>query len=203
MLRRRPIVPLALVLLSSIGRPAGAQQRRSHLGLAGSGAVESYAGVQRLERGLTAAEIGASLDLGWIGAPRVRLVGDVSLIGLRRSEIDPTDTTRYSSLIYDLSANVGAVALGGTATSRLVPYATFAVGVHALASAYQRVSLDQRYNGNRFGISGGVGLRSWLSSSGRGGAFLEGRRTYVHNMNRWGARLGATMYFGEMTRPSH
>jgi hypothetical protein len=198
--RLLPVFCTTLAVLPHHDLPA--QRSRSHLGLAATGAVESYAGVARVQRGMTAAEVGASLDVGWLGSPRVRLVGDVSLVGSRRSDIDPADTLRYSSAIYDLSAGVGTVVLGGAPTSRVTPYASLGVGVHALASTFKRVNLDAPYNGNRFGIDAAVGLRTWLSPSGRAGAFLEARRTYVLNMNRWGVRAGATLYFADLRRPA-
>jgi hypothetical protein len=74
--------------------------------------------------------------------------------------------------------------------------------VHALSSTFGVVELDERYNANPFGVDVAAGLRAWVSSSGRAGLFVEGRRVIAANVNANVLRVGALVFYRDLVRPN-
>jgi hypothetical protein len=191
----------ALCLLTPL---AGAQMSAAPsgpgLGLAYVGALGMYGGLVEVQRGARGGEVGGMIDLGSIRSPRIRLTGDASFLFASYSEFVPQEDRRYSGEIFDLSLSVAILALGGSPRGHVVPYASLGAGVHALSSSYQSTILDERYNANRLGLTGAAGVRWWSGRGGRYGGWLEARRTYALDMNRWGIRLGIERHFGQLSR---
>lgn len=142
------------------------------------------------------------LDVGWIGSPRLRLVGDATWFIGELSEFVPQDDRSYSGAVFDLSASVSLLALGGSATARFAPYLSAGVGVHALSSAFGTPALDQRYNANRFALTEGAGFRLWVGRSGSMTLFAEGRAHQLTDVSRWSVRAGVLRNFGALVRPT-
>ena len=192
---------LALFVLTPL---AGAQMSAAPsgpgLGLAYVGSLGIYGGVMEAQRGARGGEVGGMIDLGSIRSPRIRLTGDASFLFASYSEFVPEEDQEYSGKIYDLSLTVAILVLGGPPRGHFVPYASLGAGVHALSSSYQSTILDERYNANRLGLTGSAGVRWWSGRSGRYGGWLEARRTYALDMNRWGMRIGVERHFGELAR---
>jgi hypothetical protein len=173
----------------------------SNLGIGGAGAFGFHAGYPKVERSSGGFEAGGFMDLGWIRAPRFRLQGEVDFLRASLTErVEVLDTT-FHGVFYDLTSTVSVVVLAGSATQRLVPYLTAGIGVHGLSSAFGALALDRRYNSNPFGSHLGLGLRLWLSGSGRNGAFVEARRVIAENVNRSSVRGGAMVFFRDLIRP--
>jgi hypothetical protein len=191
-----------LLLQLLISALAAGQSSGTALGLRYVGSLGAYAGAVTVQRGAPGGEAGAFIDLGNVRSPRLRLVGDASFLFASLSEFVPQDDRTYSGEIFDLSGTVSLLAIGGSPGARCAPYGSLGVGVHALSSSYGSLVLDQRYNANRFGLSGAAGLRWWTGRDGRNGVTLEVRRTYALNVNRWSLRAGAVLNFGSLARPA-
>ncbi len=198
------LVLIELVLLPVAGPTVGsigAQATRAHVGVTASGGVGVFAGGGRASHDVTGGEVGALVDLGWIWTPRVRLTGDAVWFAGPHREYVPQDDESYKSTVYDLAGTVSLRLLGGSSTSRLVPYASVGLAVHALSSSFGTLPLDQRYNANRFGATAGVGVERWIGPAGRHSVWLEGRVQGVTDVSRWTARVGWVRHFSSMTRP--
>src|ERR1700741_1587011 len=94
------------------------------------------------------------------------------------------------------------MAQSGSVSSRQVAYASVGFSIHALSSSFHSVPLDQRYNANRFGITGTVGGRFWIGEKGQQALFLEARESAVSEMTRWTLRSGFLYNFGPLRRPA-
>jgi hypothetical protein len=191
-------------LLLLIGtHAAGAQEHpTSHTGLAAVGALGFSVGRVNVERHAVGFDAGGLIDLGWVRSPRLRLQGEVDYMRASLTQFILTRDQSYHDFIYDLSTTVSAVYLAGGEHQRVVPYLTAGLAVHALSSTFGVVELDQLYNANPFGFHAGAGVRIWLSSSGRNGMFIEGRRVVAQNVIRTSARLGALVFFGDLIHPA-
>ncbi|MFN8574039.1 MAG: hypothetical protein U0132_18425 [Gemmatimonadaceae bacterium] len=193
---------LALVVATVLsGGPVGAQATRAHVGLTASGGLGVFGGGGQATHDLTGGEAGALVDLGWIWSPRVRLTGDAAWFAGPHREFVAQDDRSYKSTVFDLTGSVSLRLLGGSASSRLVPYLSGGFAIHALSSSFGTLPLDQRYNANRFGVLGAVGMERWIGSSGRQSVWVEWRVQEVTDASRWTARVGWTRHFAAMARP--
>jgi hypothetical protein len=179
-----------------------AQQPKAQLGLAAAGSLGFVGGGGSATHGLEGGEAGLVVDLGWVSSRRLRLVGDAAWFAGSLEEFVPQDDQSYSSLVFDLVETVSLQLMGGSVTSRLVPYASLGLSIHALSSSFGSTPLDNRYNANRFGVTGGVGVRKWIGSSGRQSLFVEFRDLQVTDASRWMMRMGLTRHFAPLTRPN-
>jgi hypothetical protein len=102
----------------------------------------------------------------------------------------------FESNVFDLSGEVQFTLLLRSPDRRLVPYVSGGLGVHALASRFGDLSLDQRYNSNNFGVSGSWGM---LIRAGSGHAFIvEQGGLLANNVSRWVVRVGVARLFGDL-----
>ena len=180
----------------------GAQQHPgSQVGIAHIGALVVHAGAASVEHSADGVEAGLAIDLGWIGSPRLRLQGELSLLrGTLTERVEIIDST-FSGEFFDLTPSVGLVLLLRGPSARIAPYLSAGIGVHALSSAFGTFALDRRYNANPFGAHAGAGVRLWLSGSGRNGLSFEVLASTAANVNRTSARVGGLLFFGDLVRP--
>jgi hypothetical protein len=160
-----------------------------------------FGGAASVQRGAKGFEGGASIDLGHLHSTRVRLGGEVSFLHVTLREYVPQEDTTYSGPVVDLSGTVALTWFGGSDRSRVAPYVQVGAAVHALSSSFGSLVLDPRYNANRLGLTGAAGVNWWLGQSGRRSLFVEARRTYALNVNRWMVRAGAWVHFAPLARP--
>ncbi|MFN8581240.1 MAG: hypothetical protein U0163_09730 [Gemmatimonadaceae bacterium] len=187
-------------MTSLIGKGAAAQTASgAHLGLAESGGMGVLLGAGEATHHLRGVEVGGSLDLGWIGSPRLRLVGDVAWFGGRLRSFVTQDDKTYRSNVFDLAGTVAVQLHGGSLKARTAPFVSAGVAVHALSSSFGSLPLDLRYNANRFGLMGAVGVNQWLGS-GRQSLRFEARFQEVTGASRWTGRLSLEHHFGSMVR---
>lgn len=187
----RPIVLRLLGLLVLVASPGRAQDStsRASLGIRGIGGFALLPGYSRVERGVSALEIGAVLDLGHFTSRRVRLAAEVNYLrSFRFSEYVEAEDSTYRDAFYDLSPRLWLQLLARDPVRRIVPFARFGVGVHALTSTFGSIPLDIRYNTNVFGLATGAGLR--LRVPGAKAIVIEGTAIVAKEVSRGGLRMG-------------
>jgi hypothetical protein len=108
------------------------------------------------------------------------------------------EDSSYRGPVYDLSGGVSVTLLPTGPRSRIAPYLVAGIAVHALSSSFGTLVLDQRYNGNPFGLHGGAGIRLRLTDSGRTAIWTEWRGTIAENVNRTTLRGGLMLLFNDL-----
>jgi hypothetical protein len=201
---RRAAAPflIALLLCAIAGRIAECQAPRARVGLPSAGGIGVFVGGGRVTHDVPGGEVGIIADLGWLWAPRLRLVSDVSWFIGSLHEYVAQDDEDISGPIFDLGGTVSLQALSGSAASRGTGYASLGVSIHVLSSSFNSLPLDLRYNANRFGLAGTVGGRAWVGSGGTESLFAEVRAQAVTQVSGWRVRAGYIHNFAPMTRPA-
>lgn len=201
--RHAPKYLFAALFLLAIGtQRATSQEPKAQLGLSAAGGIGVFLGAGSAVHNVKGGEAGGLVDLGWVGSPRIRLVGDASWFIGSLHEFVAQDDRHFSGPVFDLSSSVSLLALSGSSSSRQSVYASLGFSIHALSSSFGSIPLDQRYNANRFGFTGAVGGRVWVGEGGRGALFAELREHLVTSVNRWTVRAGFLHNFGPLTRPA-
>lgn len=196
-LRRRWLVR-SLQMVMSVPIVATAQEPSSNLGLPAIAAIGIHGGFARLERSSKGEEAGLLVDLGWLRGRSMRLQAEVSLLGASLTEYVELEDSTFQGDYFDLSAGVSSVWLA-SAEAKVSPYILAGFAVHALSSAFGTVSLDQRYNANRFGSHIGTGLRLRFGAS-RQAVFVEVRRVISDEVDRTAVRFGGLVLMGDLFR---
>jgi hypothetical protein len=196
----------ALILLALLAAPLGAQQQRqppqelSHLGLAAVGHVSMYEGVGIARTSDAGFEFGAGIDLGWIGSPSNRLLLDATLLNSLVRFRDAQNGL-HRGPFYDLAASLSIARLLPR-LGRMEPYALAGVGVEAVGSTTNDLTVDVLYNANRFALHAGAGALFTISPDGQDGAMVEVRGTAAHAVDRVSVRVGYVKFIGRRHRPS-
>jgi hypothetical protein len=177
-----------------------AQEPSTNLGLSAVGALGIHGGAALLERSSEGPEGGFLLDLGWMRGRSIRLQGEIAMLNASLTETlvmdDDTEET-FMGDYFALSVGLSSVWLTNL-EGRVSPYALAGFGVHALSSAFRNLTLDRRYNANRFGSHIGAGLR--LRMGARTGLYVEARRIIADEVDRTVIRIGALALFGDLYR---
>jgi hypothetical protein len=196
----------ALLLLALLAAPLGAQQQQqpppqelSHLGLAAVGHVSAFEGVGIARTTDAGFEIGAGIDLGWIGSARNRLLLDATLLNSLVRFRDP-ENGLHRGPFYDLAASLSIARLLPR-FGRVEPYALAGVGVEAVGSTTNDLTVDVLYNANRFALHAGAGALFTISPDGQDGALAEVRGTAAHALDRVSVRVGYVRFIGRRWRP--
>lgn len=182
----------------SVPVAARSQVQTANVGLHAVGAIGIQGGFARLERSSTGREGGLLLDLGWLRGQSLRLQSEVSILRGTLSEYVEVEDSTFSGDYYDLSGSLTMIWLTSH-TAKVSPYALGGLSVHALSSAFQTVSLDRRYNANRFGSHIGAGIRLRLGGT-RQALFVEARRVIADEVDRSVVRLGGLVLLGDLHR---
>lgn len=181
---------------------SGAQEASSGaFGIRAIGAVGLHVGAASVERDADAFEVGGRLEIGHFPIRRIRVLADISFLRTRTYEerVEEEETT-YRDVFYDLSGHVIVQWFLTNPSRRLSPYASTAVGVHALTSSFGSIVLDQRYNTNNFGLRGAAGARLRLGSGRRQAIFVEYAGTFARNVSRRSIHVGLEALFGDLAR---
>ena len=173
-------------------------QRSSNLGLAAVGAIGVQGSIAWLEREDRGYELGVLADIGWTGAPSLRLQAELDFMAAHLVETVEIEDRTFRGPFFDLAGSVSAVFL---ASGRTAPYLLGGVSVHALSSDFGTLSLDRRYNTNQFGVVAGAGLRIWTGDAGRQIIAIEARRVISENVDRTLLRIGFLHAFNDLIRP--
>jgi hypothetical protein len=172
---------------------AGAQQADStpRLGLGASSAISLHAGVGQFRHAALGTEVGAALDLGWIGSRRVRLAVGVDYLA---TTIDRPDSLgmreRGSGYVFTAFADVNAM---GSLVRRVTPYGGVGVGIDAIGTTISNQQVGAIYNTNVFDLHAQAGGLFYLTPHGRLQA--EARVTGARIVRRYGVRLGYVWMF--------
>jgi hypothetical protein len=176
-------------------------QSGAALGIRGIGSASVTASYAMVERDANAYEIGAALDLGHFQSRRVRLGAVASFLRTRpyREFVESEDST-YRDVFFDLSGHVVLTLLAREPQRRVVPYASFGVGVHALTSNFGSVPLDLRYNTNVLGLRSATGVRLRSGPRGRRGATLESSVVLAKEVSRVVVGLSFDWLLGDLVQ---
>jgi hypothetical protein len=164
------------------------------LGLAASSALTVYTGAAAFPHASLGPQVGAMLDIGWVGSRSVRLSVGVDYLA---TTIDRTDTlgVRQRGRGYVFSA-LADVTLLGPVARRVTPYLGAGVGVDAVGTTIQNEQIGAIYNTNVFDVHAQVGALVRVTRHGRLG--LEARGTGARVVRRFGVRLGYTWFYNEL-----
>lgn len=180
-----------LVIISAASLDA---QELSHLGLAAVGHVTAFEGVGVPQTADAGFEVGAGIDLGWLGTPRNRLLLDAtflnSLVRFRSAE-----GVQQRGPFYDLAASLSVARLLPR-LGRVEPFGLIGAGVEAIGSTTNDVGVDVLYNATRMALHAGAGALVTVSPDGEDGFQLELRGTAVHHLTRVSLRVGYVRFIG-------
>lgn len=203
---RLPLRVLATALLAaSAALPAASSAQDSTgtaaLGIRGIGAFGVQAGWARVERGMDATDVAATIDLGHFASRRIRVGAEIAYLRSRahREYVVAEDST-YRNHVYDLAGHVSLGFLLRDPARRLVPWLGLGVGVHALTSSFGSIPIDLRYNTNVFGLRAATGARLRLGRGSQRALVVEGNTILAKNVSRGGVRVGMEWLFGDLAR---
>jgi hypothetical protein len=174
----------------------GAQQADStpRLGLSASSAIGLHAGAGQFKHAVLGTEVGATLDLGWIGSPRVRVSVGIDYLA---TTIDRPDSLgireRGSAYVFTAIADVTAMT---SLVRRVTPYGGVGFGVDAVGTTISNEQIGAIYNTNVFNLHAQAGALFYLTPRGR--LQLEARATAARVVRRYGVRLGYVWVFNKL-----
>ena len=200
---RRVVVVIATIAATAAcaAKPAHAQQADStpRLGLGASSALSISAGVGQFRFSTLGTDLGAALDLGWMGSRQVRL--SVGLDYLSTS-IDRPDSLgareRGSAYVFTAFADVNAMA---PIRRRFTPYAGVGFGVDTVGTTITNEQVGGLYNTNVFNLHGQLGTLIRLTPRGRLRA--EVRATGARVVRRYSVRVGYTWLFNGLREENY
>lgn len=207
----RPRIALHLLALSLplLFSPRHARAQRdslppsapSNLGLAAIGSVAMHGGWASIQYGFHAAEVGGSVDFGYLRSRRVRLVADLTyLLTLPHEVAVVSEGETYRDVFRDLSAHLSLAFHATPPSARVSPYLLTGVGVHVLSSSFGSTVIDTRYNTNNFGLLAAVGSQIRVGGSGRRALQVEIQTMQARNVRRVGVTLGVAALFNDLVR---
>jgi len=174
--------------------PAQKPDSTPTLGLGASGALSVHAGVGQFKHATLGPEVGAALDLGWIGSRLVRLSVGVDYLA---TTIDRTDSLgvrgRGSAYVFTAFADVNAMA---PVARRFSPYGGVGFGVDAVGTTIANEQIGGLYNTNVLDLHAQLGTLVRLTPQGRLRA--EVRVTGARVVRRYSLRVGYTWLFNSL-----
>ena len=188
---------LAHVLVVALSSQVGAQNDRApRLGLGASSAFGVFTGAGVFHYASLGPQLGATLDLGWIGSKRVRFSLGADYL---KSTIDRTDSlgVRETGHGYVFSA-LADVNVMGSLANRVTPYAGVGAGVDAVGTQIQNPEVGAIYNTNVFDVHAQIGTLVRVAPSGR--LNIELRGTAARVVGRVGVRVGYTWLYNDSSR---
>lgn len=207
----RPRIALHLLALSLplLFSPRDARAQRdslppsapSNLGLAAIGSVSVHGGWASIQHGFHAAEVGGTVDFGYLRSRRVRLVADLTyLLTFPHDVTVASEGETYRDVFRDLSAHLSLAFHATPPIARVSPYLLTGVGVHVLSSSFGSTVIDTRYNTNNFGLLAAVGTQIRVGGSGRRALQVEIQTMQARNVRRVGVTFGVAALFNDLVR---
>jgi hypothetical protein len=164
------------------------------LGLGASSAINFHAGVGRVKHATLGTEVGGALDIGSIGARRVRLSIGVDYLGMTIRRPDSLGVReRGNGYVFTAFADVNVIP---PLTRRLTPYAGAGFGIDAVGTTISNEQVGALYNTNVFDVHGQVGALYRVTPNGH--LSLEARGTGARVVRRVGVRLGYTFFYNQL-----
>jgi len=191
------VVALAVVA----ARPCGAQKADStpRLGLGASSALSVHAGLGKFKHAALGPDVGAALDLGWIGSPLVRLSVGVDYLSTTINRPDSLGVReRGSGYVFTAFADVNAM---GPIRRRFTPYGGVGFGVDAVGTTIANEQVGGLYNTNVLDVHAQLGTLIRLTPRGRLRA--EARVTGARVVRRYSMRVGYTWLFNGLREEDH
>jgi outer membrane protein with beta-barrel domain len=188
------IVGAALPAALAAQQPPSRPDSTPRLGLGASSAINFHAGVGQVKHATLGVEAGGALDIGSIGARRVRLSVGVDYLAM---SIDRPDSLgvreRGDGYVFTAFADVNVIP---SLTRRLTPYGGAGFGVDAVGTTISNEQVGALYNTNVFDLHGQVGVLYRVTPNGR--LSLEARGTGARVVRRVGVRLGYTLFYNQL-----
>jgi hypothetical protein len=191
---RRAVTIVAAVAVM-VGAPTRAAAQRAdsmpRLGLGASSALSVYGGVGQFKYGSLGRNVGAALDLGWIGSRHLRVSVGVDYL--------TTTITRTDSLGFRargtgyVFSGLADLSLMGPIRRRFTPYAGIGFGVDAVGTQISNEQVGALYNTNVFEVHGQLGTLMRLTPRGR--VHVEARAIGARVVRRYSVRVGYTWLF--------
>lgn len=185
-------------MLAALAPPSSLEAQRvegpPQLGLGASSALTVYSGAGIFPYASLGPQVGAMLDIGWIGSRNVRLSGGVDYLA---TTIDRTDTlgVRETGGGYVFSA-LADVTLLGPVARRVTPYLGAGFGVDAVGTTIQNEQIGAIYNTNVFDLHAQVGALVRVARRGR--LSVEARGTGARVVRRFAVRVGYTWLYNQL-----
>ena len=160
-------------------------------GLGASSAFTPHVGAAQMKHAALGTEVGATLDLGWIGSRKVRLSVGIDYLALT---IDRPDSlgSRERGDGYVFTAFTDLTFLPSVA-GRVSPYVGAGFGVDAVGTTISNEQVGALYNRNVLDLHAQLGALYRVSPRGR--LSLEARATGARVVRRLGVRLGYTWLY--------
>jgi hypothetical protein len=188
------VVSAVLPVVVRAQQPQSRPDSTPRLGLGASSAINFHAGVGQVKHATLGAEVGGALDIGSIGARRIRLSLGIDYLGM---VIDRPDSlgVRDRGHGYVFTA-FGDVTFIPSLTRRLTPYVGAGFGIDAVGTTISNEQVGALYNTNVFDVHGQAGAMYRLTPSGH--LSLEVRGTGARVVRRVGVRLGYTLFYNQL-----
>lgn len=187
------IIASVAALATSSPVASAAQQTDStpRLGLGASSALSVYAGVGQFKHSTLGRDLGAALDLGWIGSRLVRLSVGIDYLSTTINRPDSLGTRqRGPGYVFTGFADVTAM---GPIRRRFTPYGGVGFGVDAVGTTIANEQVGGLYNTNVLNLHGQLG--SLIRLTPRGRIRAEARVTGARVVRRYSVRVGYTWLF--------
>ena len=189
------IVLATVIIAATLLAPsrAHAQQPDStpRLALGASSALSFHAGVGQFRHASLGPEIGAALDLGWVGSRHVRLSVGVDYLTTTISRTDSLGVrVRGGGYVFTGFADVNALA---TVARRFSPYGGVGIGIDAVGTTIANEQVGALYNTNVLDVHAQLGTLIRLTPRSR--LRVEARVTGARVVRRFSLRLGYTLLF--------
>jgi hypothetical protein len=185
-------------VLAALAPPSSLEAQRvegpPQLGLGASSALTVYSGAGIFPYASLGPQVGAMLDIGWIGSRNLRLSVGVDYLA---TTIDRTDTlgVRETGGGYVFSA-LADVTLLGPVARRVTPYLGAGFGVDAVGTTIQNEQIGAIYNTNVFDLHAQVGALVRVARRGR--LSVEARGTGARVVRRFAVRVGYTWLYNQL-----
>ena len=189
---------IAGVMVAAVVSPTsiGAQRVEAppQLGLGASSALTVYTGAGIFPYSALGPQVGAMLDIGWIGSRNLRLSVGVDYLS---TTIDRTDTLgiRQTGRGYVFSG-LADLTLLGPVGRRVTPYVGAGFGVDAVGTSIRSEQIGAIYNTNVFDVHAQVGTFVRIARQGR--LMLEARGTGARVVRRFAVRMGYAWFYNEL-----
>ena len=200
-LRAAALLATVSAISSALAPRAHAQQVDStpRLGLGASSSLSIHAGMGRFKHSALGPDIGAALDIGWVGSRMVRLSVGLDYLSTTIERPDSLGIReRGTGYVFTAFADVNAMA---PIRRRFTPYIGGGFGVDAVGTTIANEQVGALYNTNVFDLHAQLGTLIRLTPRGRLRA--EARFTGARVVRRYSVRVGYTWLFNGLREENY
>jgi hypothetical protein len=164
------------------------------LGIGASSAIMVHAGVGQIKHASLGRELGATLDVGYVGTKRVRLSVGLDYLAMTIDRPDSLNVReRGNGYVFTAFTDVTYIP---SLAHRIVPYGGVGFGVDAVGTTISNEQVGAIYNTNVFDLHAQVGALYHVTP--RSFVLLEARGTGARVVRRVSARLGYAWFFNQL-----